>query len=245
MAKKGGDKHLKRLSAPITYKIPRKTGVWTIKASPGPHPADRSIPIAILIRDILRIASTLREVKYILRKGYVKVDEKIVRDYKYPVGLMDVIEFIPENKFYRILPHKINLLYPYEVNDLDKFIKPLQIKRKIMVKGGKIQITVHDGRNFIFSKEEEYYSLKPGDSIIYKIDSRSLGEYIKLEPGNLALVTGGSKIGKVGKIHKVEKLHPLKPKIVRLESDKTLFETIIDYVFPIGKEKPIINLPGD
>ncbi len=244
MAKKGGSRHLKRLAAPITYKIPRKLGKWTIRINPGPHPADRAIPLGILIRDILGIASNLREVKYVLRKGYIKVDGKKILDYHFPIGLMDVIELVPENKFYRVLPHKINLIYPYEISDVDDaLIKPLQIKNKTMVKGSRIQLTTHDGRNFLFDKDSEYYTLKPGDTIIYNYNENKLDRYIRLEPGNMALITGGSKIGRLGKIKDILKPHPLKPRIVRLVGDSEEYETVFEYVFPIGSDRPIIKIP--
>ena len=243
MGKKGGPKHLKRLSAPITYKIPRKTGRWAIKTSPGPHPADRSMPIAVLIRDVFGIATNLREVKYILRKGYVRIDGKIIRDYSYPVGLMDVIELVPEKKFYRMLPDKISLIYPYEVkNDEERYIKPLRIKRKTIVKNGNIQITTHDGRNFLFRQGSSYSSLKPGDTLVYRYDSSELDGFLKFEKGSIGLITRGSRIGRTGIVVDISKPHPLRPRVVKLESGNEIFETIFDYVFIVGKEKPIIGL---
>jgi len=243
MGKKGGSRHLKRLASPITYRIPRKTGKWAIKVSPGPHPADRSIPIGILLRDVLEIASNLREVKYILRKNYVNVDGKPVKDYHFPVGLMDVIELVPENKFYRILPHRINLIYPYEIKEeSEKSFKLLRIKKKTMVKGSRIQLTTHDGRNFLFNSESEYYSLKPGDVLIYKFEEGLLDGFIRFEKGVIGLITGGSRIGKIGKVADISKPHPLKPRVVKLESGGEHFETIFDYVFLVGLEKPLISL---
>jgi len=245
MGKKGGSRHLKRLAAPITYHIPKKTWKWAIRVSPGPHPADRAIPIGILIRDVFGLASNLREVKYMLRKEYIKIDGKPVKDYHYPVGLMDVIELVPEEKFYRILPHKISLIYPYEIiNDSERHIKPLRIKRKTMVKGERIQLTTHDGRNFVLNKESEYYSLKPGDTLIYNFSDNTFVEYIEFKPGSVAVIIGGSRIGRKGKVIEISKPHPLKPRVVKLESNGTLFETIFDYVFIVGKDKPVISLGG-
>ena len=244
MAKKGGSTKLKRLAAPITYKIPRKTGKWVVKASPGPHPSWRSIPIAILIRDVLKIARTLREVKYMLRKEYIYVDGRPIKDYRFPIGLMDVVEIIPTNEAYRLLPTKRYLIHPYPIKEeADRKIKPLRIKNKVMVKGGKIQITTHDGRNFLLDKENTYSGLKPGDTLVYVLDTKEIKDFIRLEDGILALVTGGSKIGTIGKVVEIRKPDPLKPKLVKLSTEEFgEFETIFDYVFPIGKESPTISL---
>ena len=49
MSNKGGRKHLKKLATLRVRKIQRKDTVWSYKASPGPHPAEKSVPLAILI----------------------------------------------------------------------------------------------------------------------------------------------------------------------------------------------------
>ena len=243
VTKKGGSKRLKRIAAPVTYKIPRKRFKWVIKPIPGPHPADNSIPIGVLIRDILRIANDLREVKYILRQGYVEVDGKKIKTYKYPVGLMDVIHLVPSDIYYRIVPDKISYLKPLKIIDeKEKNIKPLLIKNKVMVKGGYIQLTSHDGRNFRLENDNEYSKLKPGDTLIYDFREGRLEGYIRFEKGNLAVIYWGSKRGMIGKIVETRKPHPLKPRIAILDVEGKHVETVFEYVFPIGIDYPIVSL---
>lgn len=244
MARKGGRTRFKRLAAPITYKVPRKTGKWVIKASPGPHPSSRAIPIGILLRDVLGIAKTLREVKYILRKGYVHVDGRVVINYKFPIGLMDVIELTPTGEVYRILPAKRYIIHPYRiVDEKDKTLKPLRIERKTMIKGGVLQFTTHDSRNFLIKPDDELAMLKPGGTLIYDFKNKKIIDSIRLEKGVLALITGGSKISTVAKILEIRKPDPLKPRLVRLHTHENgVFETIFDYIFPIGMDKSIVKL---
>ncbi|HIQ12916.1 MAG TPA: 30S ribosomal protein S4e [Thermoprotei archaeon] len=244
MARKGGRTKLKRLAAPITYKVPRKTGTWVIKTSPGPHPSWRAIPIGVLLRDVLGIAKTLREVKYILRKGYVHVDGRLITNYKFPIGLMDIIEMIPTGEVYRILPAKKYIIHPYRiVDERDKTLKPLRIERKMMVRGGVLQFTTHDSRNFLIKQDDKLSMLKPGDSLVYDIKNKKIIDSIRLESGALALITGGSKISTVAKILEVRKPDPLKPRLVRLHTNEYgVFETVFDYIFPIGTEEPIVKL---
>ena len=73
MAKRGGTRHLKRHAAPTSWKIRRKKFTWAIKPSPGPHPKERSIPLAVLLRDILGIAENAREAKKIVKAGKIAV----------------------------------------------------------------------------------------------------------------------------------------------------------------------------
>ncbi len=244
MTKRGGSTRLKRLAAPITYKVPRKHFKWVVRALPGPHPMDMSLPLAVLIRDILGIARNMREVKYMLRKGYVKIDGKYIREYRFPVGLMDVIEFIPTKEFYRILPGSTIPLEPFKIEKKEASIKPLLIKNKVMVKRGKLQFTTHDSRNFLFSSKDKMSTLKPGDVFIYDFISGKIKDVIRFEPGIYALVYWGSKRGVVGRIKEVRKVHPLKPKVVSLEMDGEVVETVFRYVFPIGKDSPVVTVGG-
>ena len=82
--------HQKRLSAPKTYKIPRKVSKWVVKPSPGPHNKE-AIPLLVLVRDFLELADTGREARRIISSGEILVDGIVRKDYKFPVGLFDVV----------------------------------------------------------------------------------------------------------------------------------------------------------
>lgn len=245
MTRLGGRNKLKRLAASSTYRMPRKHFKWVVSIVPGPHPKEMAFPIGVFLRDVLGIAKNLREVRYILRKSYVKVDHEDVRDYRYPLGLMDVVELVPDKKFYRILPGKKRFLEAYEILAKNEwYIKPLLIKNKVMVSGGRIQLTTHDARNFVFKKSSKFFSLKPNDAIIYDFTKRKVKDYVKFDVDMLALVYWGSKRGVVGRVREIKKTHPLKPKVVTLEVDGEVVETTSKYVFPIGGESPVIGLGG-
>ena len=91
MGRKGAQKHLKRLPAPKTFPISRKQEKFTIRSSPGPHRLSTSIPLLIVIRDILKHASNGREAKHLIAEGNCRIDGRIIKDYRFPVGLMDVL----------------------------------------------------------------------------------------------------------------------------------------------------------
>ena len=204
-----------------------------------------AIPMGILLRDVLGIAQNLREVKYILRKGYVKVDHKSVRYYRYPIGLMDIIELVITNKFFRILPGRMMPLELHEiVNKKEYYIKPLLIKNKVMVSGSRLQLTTHDGRNFVFKKDDKLSSLKPGDTLVYDFKGKKIKDYIKFDVDALALVYWGGKKGFIGRIKEIKKIHSLKPRAVILEADGEIVETVSKYVFPIGVKSPVIDFGG-
>ncbi|HUR25557.1 MAG TPA: S4 domain-containing protein, partial [Candidatus Thermoplasmatota archaeon] len=84
-------KHLKRLAAPRSWVIPRKTNVYTTKPRPGAHPLERALPLGTVVRDFLKLAATGREAARVIGAGDVTVDGRIVKDAKFAVGFMDVV----------------------------------------------------------------------------------------------------------------------------------------------------------
>lgn len=69
-------------------------------------------------------------------------------------------------------------------------------------------------------------------------------DFIKFEPGNLCMVTGGRNTGRVGSILHTER-HPGSFDIVHVkDASGHVFATRIGYIFVIGKgSKPYISLP--
>lgn len=237
-----GKRHLKRVAAPVTYRIPRKIYKFAPKVIPGPHAFNESIPVSTLLIYVLNIARNIREVKYILRNEYFKIDGKVIRDHRFPVGLMDVIELTPTREFFRVVPSTKYFIDLVKINADEAKIKLCQIKKKMMIKNGRVQMTMHDGKNFIFEQTDPHAKLKPGDVFVVDLFQNSVNDVIRFEKGNIALVVKGARMGLVAKIEEVIKPHPLRPRLVRLKFDDTIIETLFKYVFPIGREAPIITL---
>ena len=83
--------HLKRITVPRSWNIGRKAHFWATKPEPGPHSLEGSVPLVIVLRDYLHVCDTAREARRILGGGKVLLDQRVVRDPKRGVGLMDVI----------------------------------------------------------------------------------------------------------------------------------------------------------
>jgi ribosomal protein S4E len=56
------------------------------------------------------------------------------------------------------------------------------------------------------------------------------------------MIIGGSHIGQMANILDIEVVQSSKPNLTKMKGDKE-FLTIKDYVFPIGKNKPLVQLP--
>ena len=66
MGKKSGSKILKRTMSPTFWQIERKNKRFVTKPSSGPHPSKLSIPLTVLLRDILKLTKTYAETKIII-----------------------------------------------------------------------------------------------------------------------------------------------------------------------------------
>ncbi|MFX1514648.1 MAG: 30S ribosomal protein S4e [Promethearchaeota archaeon] len=242
MGRKGEKKHRKRINAPKSYSIPRKHGKFIIRALPGTHPTIESIPLLIIIRDVLHYAKTAKEAKIIICGGSVLVDGVIRTNPKFSVGLMDVLSFPEINRHYRMIAkggrRKIGLL---PINEKEKDSKLCKIKSKSVVKGGKVHFALHDGRSIVLSQEDTP-NWRVGDTLLIKIPDQEVLDHIPREEGNYTLITGGSNTGFLGTLESIEKRIGRHKSLATIRDQDTVTRTSLEYVFPVGIEKPILQL---
>ncbi len=224
----------KRLAAPKFWKIPRKVRKFVISPDPGPHTKDTSVPLGLVIRDYLGLADTLREVKRALSTGLVKVDGIVRKNYRFPVGIMDVLQVGDE--YHRMLIGKHGL-YLKEISQQDALRKPLRIKRKMRIKGGRLQYTFHDGRNLV---TDEKYSTN--STLLVSLPSINVMDYFEMREGYVAYITGGVKRGVIGTIKEIKIVRSFMPNRIVVETDDGEVETTMDYIFVVGKNKPSIEV---
>ncbi|WP_323736195.1 30S ribosomal protein S4e [Methanosphaera sp. ISO3-F5] len=241
MANMGSRKHLKRFKAPKTWPIHKKEEKWTTKTSAGPHALDKSLPLVMVLRDILNVAENAREAKIILNNGDVLVDGTARKDHRFPVGFMDVISIPKLNKYYRLIPDYKGRLVLNEIEEKDASFKLVSIENKTTIKGGKTQLNLHDGRNVII-EEDDY---KTSDVLLLNVPEQNISDSIKFEVGSLALITGGKHTGEIGKIEEINITKSSKSNTVLIATEEGSFLTLAKYVFVVGTDKPVISLLGD
>ena len=219
----------------MSWPIARKTHAWVAKASPGPHSAGDSMPLVMVIRDMLKLVDNAREAKRALYEGKVLVDGKIQKDYKLPIGIFDVISVPSNNQQYRMLKDEKGMFY---LSLLESGVakKLARVKNKTTINGKKLQLNLSDGSNKL--AEGEY---KVGDSLVLSLPDKNIEERIGFEIGNLAMVVGGKHSGQTGKIKEIITVKSSQPNRVIISGDKE-FETIEEYVYMIGRDQPVIKL---
>ena len=243
----GGTKHLKRKPAPNFWPIHKKEHRWIVKPGVGPHRAAASLPLLVVLRDILNLARTRREVDVILERRNVIVDGVVRRGDDFPVGLMDVIDIPVLKKTYRILPLPRKGLRPYGIEFNEKEFKLCKIVNKATINRGNIQLNLHDGRNKLIKVVDPRKPLedvyKTNDLLKIKLPSQEIMGHLRFEPGVLALVESGRNVGRWGEVVKLSEPNVYGSTAILRDSKGEDFETVVDYLFTIGKGEPWINLP--
>jgi len=243
MARRGQKRHLKRLPAPRHWPIKRKEDKFTTRVVPGPHPKEHCLTLAVLLREVLGYAENMREVKAILSSSQVKVDGVIRKDHRFPVGLMDVLEIATSGERFRLLPEMKGGLKLVAIDDSEAKYKLCRIETKTMVKGGKVQLGLHDGRTLLLPEGENVSDFHTLDTLKVGIPKQKLMKTINLDKGAYAIVSRGKNIGIEGKILEIEKRHGTHASTVTLQDPEgNKFQTALEYIFVVGKTKSEVTL---
>ena len=232
-----GSKKLKRQMAPLFWGINRKNKRFAITVKPGSHSKNRSIPTAILLRDVLKMVTTLREAKSVIYNGKINVDGITRKSLHHSIGLMDVIELQGISDVYRLVPTHGHILQPIKIDSSEKSKKIVKVTSKTTIRGKKTQLGFHDGRTIIADN-----NVNVGDSCLIQIPEQKILDVIKLEKNSLVIVTKGVNTGQIGHINNINEATFTLSKRINLTIDKKKFEMPADLVIVIGKEKPVIQI---
>lgn len=237
MAKKGGDKRLKRQLAPRFWQVNRKSVRFILNTMPGPHTRKFSYPIGVVLRDLLHVCSNIREVKRSLNKGLINVDGKMIRHPNFPIGLMDTLEIKPSNQSYRFVPSNGIPLFPIKINSDEKNLKLEKIKSKVTSKENLYQYCLHDGRTFL-SKE----SYNVNDTCLIDLPKFGIKNHVQLKEGCTVIVTRGENAGNIGKVEEIKTGSFSLPKRVLVSMGEKTVELPIDIVMAIGVDSSLIQV---
>lgn len=246
MGKKGKTARLKRKPAPAFWHIHRKDQPWVVKPASGPHSLDTCMPLSIVLRDVLGVAQTRKEGKFIVTQGKVMVNGVVYKNDDIPVGLMDVIAFPDSDKYYRVMPAKHGLtLAP--ISKEESTTSLLRVENKYTVRNG-IQVVFHNGSIMLIKvadpKNPVEVPYNTFDVLKVTYPEKQVIQTLPVKEGNLAVITGGKNIGKQGRIVEIEKTEAKKRRqaLVIIEDAKgQRYQTILEYVFSIGEATPMIN----
>ncbi|MBO3800274.1 MAG: 30S ribosomal protein S4e [Candidatus Brockarchaeota archaeon] len=238
MARKGGSKSLKRYAAPTPMQVVSvKEKKFITRPEPGPHRLKLSLPLQVVVRDLLKIAETGREARNIIKRSLILVDGVVRTSHKFPVGLMDVVSIRELDKHYRMLVDSKGRLTPVESSIEESSMKICRINKKYLYRG-KIMLATEDGRTF----ETYDNSLNVGGSLLVKIPEGTVVDKAPLAQGYVAYVFSGKHAGSIGVVKSISESSLLRDSTVKIAINSREVNTIRDYVMVVGREKPWLRL---
>ena len=216
-------------------------GVFAVRPSQGPHKLRESIPLQVVLRDKLRFALTGREADVILhqKEGLVRVDKRVRRDPKYPVGLMDVIDLPKVGVSYRVLYDAKGRFTFVRLPAKENAFKLCRVQRKMVGPNKVAYLVTHDGRTLRFADND----IGLNDTVKLNLETRQIEEWYPMATHSLAYVSDGTNRGRVGTITHISKLDGNFDLVSLKDAQGHAFTTRINYVFVIGKHAPSISLP--
>lgn len=225
-------KHIKRLSSPKTRKIQKKKKKWTVKASPGPHSSEKSVPLKVALRDHLKLSRYGKEAETVINEGRIKIDGKKVKKQNHPVGFMDIITITPTGDNYRAGYDEKGRISFIPISEEQAKYKLGKVREKRKIKNGKTQITLHDGKNLI--KEDT----SRGDSVKITLPDQEIQKTIEMEKGNQAYIISGKHAGEILEITEVIPGTSQRDPLIELGEITTQKRN----VFPIGEKEPELEI---
>ena len=185
----------------------------------------------MVLRDYLHVCDTAREARRILGGGEVLLDQRVVRDPKRGVGLMDVVSLPTVKANFRCLLDHHGRLHFSEIKAVAAKWKLLRVEGKTTLRGGKTQLNLHDGSNLLSDE-----AVATGDVLQLALPGRKVKKILKFGKGAPALVTGGAHVGTIAPLEEAVETRSPRPNVVRFAE----FETLKQYAFVVGAKKALV-----
>ena len=191
--------HIKKTEMPKTWPVPRKGKRKRFVAMPS-HATSKGISLLFLLRDVLKVAATRKEAKYMTLNGMVMVNNRIRNDENFPLQVFDVLNLEKAKKDYRleIVNKKFSLV---EISNKEAESKIVKIIGKKILSEGKVQMNLDDGQNFL---NKDKFSV--GDSVILDTKKNTISKVLALKKGAKVEIIGGKHAGEKGELVGFEEL---------------------------------------
>jgi small subunit ribosomal protein S4e len=236
---RGPKKHLQRMFAPSHWMLDKLKGRFAPRPSAGPHKLRECMPLIVMLRNRLKYALTYRECKMIVMQRLIKIDGKARTDMFYPSGFMDVITIEKTREQFRMLYDTKSKFVLHKISRDEAQYKLCRVKKIFRGPKNTPYAVTHDGRTLKYPDPD----VKVNDVFRLDLATGKVLDFIKFEPGNTVMLSGGNNMGRVGTLTHRER-HPGSFEICHVKDTVGhSFATRLTNVFVIGKDKPWISLP--
>jgi small subunit ribosomal protein S4e len=190
----------------------------------------------MILRDVLKLAGTMREAERVLVEGKVKVDGVTRYDANLAVGLMDVIE-LSTGQVFRMVPKDSLLLTSIAIDKSEGNMKLVKVTSKKTIKGKKIQYGFHDGKT-ITSEQ----NLKVGDSCVIQVPEVQIKNHIPFAKSATVLIITGENAGHIGKVDDFKDGIFSLPRRALVSFEDRSVELPVEMVMVVGSDGPVMKV---
>lgn len=163
------------------------------------HNQENSVPLVMLVRDVLKLVKTMKEMEKVLREKKIMVNGKIVIEPNYPLAFGDSLSIPSVKKYFRVeLKGRRFELKPSNEKEME--VRVYKVIGKKILPGKKVQINLDNSRN-VLSNEK----IKTGDFAVMNNITNKILKIISMEKGAEVVVVRGKHCGKEGKIVEIKK----------------------------------------
>lgn len=223
-------RHQKRLATGKRIPLERKGTKYITAQSPGPHKMKESVAISVLLRDLLKMADSSREVKVILQARKALINGIARKDHRFPVGFLDEITFTDLSDKYLMIYNNLGKLYLKKIEK--NYVRPIKVIGKSTLHKGKTQVNLFTGINILLDKSKD---IKVGDSLI--LEKNKIIKHLKFEKGAKVFLTSGKHVGQNGVVQEIkENKSWTQPKTIVVKTKSEIFETPREYAYVVDGE---------
>jgi len=174
------------------------------------------------------------------KEGLIKVDGKLRRDPRFPLGMMDVVTIEKTNEHFRILLDIKGRFQPHRIKAEEAQFKLCKVVKKFIGKSKVPYVVTHDGRTLRFQNPD----IQINDSVKFNLVTKKVDACIKFTNGATVMLTGGNNIGRIGILQHVEKHPGSYDSAVVKDSNGHSFSTRVSNLIILGDgNTPAISLP--
>ncbi len=213
--------HLKRQKAPKNWPIHRKGTKYVVKPKSD---LKRGISLLIILRNMLKIVQNRKEAKKAIHLQHIWLNNRPARDEKETVLLFDVIKIVPAKKSYILDLTEKGKITVSEIKNNESDKKVAKIINKKILKRGKIQVNMSDGRNFLSD-----IKCNTNDSALINLEKKKIEKCIPLKENAEIIVFAGKHAGKKGIARKID----LEKKMVEIKTKDKKINVLIKQVMAI------------
>lgn len=149
---------------------------------------ESSVPVVVAIRDMLKLATTSKEVKEMIKAKQLQINGRIVEQLQESIQLFHLLQ---AEKTYQLSLLPSGRFTFVEHKGKERLAK---IMSRTLVAGKKLQLNLHDGTNVIGKSD-----MHVGDSL-YLDSKNKIMKHVQLGKGSTVFIMSGSYTGQTGKL---------------------------------------------